>query len=142
MGKQMSKVKATEIAIALPFSIDPYGKVTQTTDQSKIWADKVRSVVGTALNERVMRPLFGTDIPLAIFENQDTASDIVQDLVNTSFNTQLPRLELDSVSTAFDTFTGTLTVEVIYALPNEETVSTTIGFIALSGNLIPYEENL
>ena len=138
----MSTVKVTEVAIALPFSIDAYGRVAQTTDQRKIWADKVRSVVGTALNERVMRPLFGTDIPLAIFENQDSASDIVQDLVATSFNTQLPRLELQSVSTAFDSYSSTLNLEITYALPNEEVVSTTIGFIALSGNLIPYEENL
>jgi|694.fasta_scaffold05250_11 phage baseplate assembly protein W len=138
----MNKVKKDEVAISLPFSIDPYGKVSQTKDQSKIWADKVRSVVGTAVNERVMRPLFGTDIPLAIFENQDSAADIVQDLVTTSFNTQLPRLDLQSVNTAFDSFTGTINLEIIYALPNEEVVSTTIGFIALSGNLIPYEENL
>jgi phage baseplate assembly protein W len=138
----MNKVKKDEVAISLPFSIDPYGKVSQTKDQSKIWADKVRSVVGTAVNERVMRPLFGTDIPLAICENQDSAADIVQDLVTTSFNTQLPRLDLQSVNTAFDSFTGTINLEIIYALPNEEVVSPTIGFIALSGNLIPYEENL
>lgn len=135
-------IKKEEVAIALPFSIDPYGRVTQTTDQTKIWADKVRSVIGTALNERVMRPLFGTDIPLAVFENQTDAQGIVQDLVSTSFNTQLPRLTLQSVSSVFDEYTSTLNVEVIYALPNDEVVSTTIGFIALEGNLIPYEETL
>ena len=136
------KIKKEEVTIALPFSIDPYGRVTQTTDQTKIWADKVRSIIGTALNERVMRPLFGTDIPLAVFESQTDAQGIVQDLVSTSFNTQLPRLTLQSVSSVFDEYTSTLNVEVIYALPNDEVVSTTIGFIALEGNLIPYEETL
>ena len=56
----------SEIAMSLPFSIDPYGKVSSTTDQKKIWADKVRSVLGTALRERVMLPTFGTLIPYEI----------------------------------------------------------------------------
>ena len=132
----------TEVAISLPFSIDPYGKVTQTTDQSKIWADKVRSVIGTALKERVMRPTFGTDIPSAMYESQEDADARVQQLVSASFNTQLPRLALQSVTNTFDQYSGTLTVEVIYALPNEEVVSTTVGLIVISGNLIPYEEPL
>lgn len=129
-----------EVAIALPFSIDPYGKVTQTIDQSKIWADKVRSVIGTAIRERVMRPTFGTDIPSAIYENQEDADARIQEVVSSSFNTQLPRLALQTVNSTFDQYSGTLNVEVVYALPNEEVVATTIGVIVISGNLIPYEE--
>lgn len=135
-------VKKAEVAISLPFTIDPYGKVAQTTDQSKIWADKVRSVIGTAVRERVMRPTFGTDIPAAVFENQEDADGRIQELVGSSFNTQLPQLNLDSVSSIFDSYTGTLNVEITYALPNEEIVSTTVGLIVISGNLIPYEESL
>lgn len=142
MTTQYRTIKKEEVAISLPFSIDPYGRVAQTSDQTKIWADKVRSVVGTALNERVMRPLFGTDIPLAVFENQSDAQGIIQNLVSSSFTTQLSRLTVDTVSSVFDEYTSTLNVEVVYALPNEEVVSTTIGFIALDGNLIPYEETI
>ena len=126
---------AEEIAIALPFSIDPYGKVTQTKEQSKIWADKVRSVIGTALKERVMRPLFGTNISSFVYEGQNFAELSVQDAVSTAFNNQLQRLQLQSVSSMFDDYTNTLSVDVIYALPNDEVVSTTIGIIAISGNL-------
>lgn len=133
-------VYKTETAISLPFSIDPYGKVAQTTDQTKIWADKVRSVIGTALRERVMRPTFGTDIPSAVFETQEDADGRILELVSTSFNTQLPRLDLQSVSNSFDQYSGTLTVDITYALPNEEIVSTTVGLIVVSGTLIPYEE--
>lgn len=133
-------VYKTETAISLPFSIDPYGKVAKTTDQTKIWADKVRSVIGTALKERVMRPTFGTDIPSAVFENQEDADGRILELVSTSFNNQLPRLDLQSVSNSFDQYSGTLTVDITYALPNEEIVSTTVGLIVVSGTLIPYEE--
>lgn len=133
---------AEEVAIALPFSIDAYGKVSQTKEQPKIWADKVRSVIGTALKERVMRPLFGTNIPAAVFENQDFSALTVQDTVSTAFNQQLQRLQLQDVSSVFDDYTGTLNIEITYGLPNDEVVSTTVGLLSISGNLIPREEKL
>ena len=134
--------KKTEVAISLPFTIDAYGKVAQTVDQSKIWADKVRSVIGTAIRERVMRPTFGTDIPSAVWENEEDADGRIQELVNSSFNTQLSKLALQGVTSTFDSYSGTLTVDITYALPNEEVVSTTVGLIVISGNLISYEESL
>ena len=131
-----------EVAISLPFSIDPYGRVGSTQDQTKIWADKVRSVIGTALRERVMRPKFGTDIPLAVFENQEDAQTQIEFEVNQAFNEQLQKLTLQSVDSVFDEYTGIMQVEVIYALPNDEVTSTSIGLIRIQGNTIAIEENL
>lgn len=133
-------VNKLESAISLPFSIDSYGRVTKTTDQSKIWADKVRSVIGTAVKERVMRPTFGTDIPSAVFENQEDSVGRIQEVVSTSFSEQLPQLTLEQVDNSYDEYSGTLTVSITYALPNEEIVTTTVGLIILSGNSTPYEE--
>jgi phage baseplate assembly protein W len=131
-----------EVAISLPFSIDPYGRVGSTQDQTKIWADKVRSVIGTALRERVMRPKFGTDIPLAVFENQEDAQTQIEFEVNQAFNEQLQKLTFQSVDSVFDEYTGIMQVEVIYALPNDEVTSTSIGLIRIEGNTIAIEENL
>jgi phage baseplate assembly protein W len=131
-----------EVAISLPFSIDPYGRVSSTQDQTKIWADKVRSVIGTALRERVMRPKFGTDIPLAVFENQEDAQTQIEFEVNQAFNEQLQKLTFQSVDSVFDEYTGIMQVEVIYALPNDEVTSTSIGLIRIEGNTIAIEENL
>jgi phage baseplate assembly protein W len=131
-----------EVAISLPFSIDPYGRVGSTTDQTKIWADKTRSVIGTALRERVMRPKFGTDIPLAVFENQEDAQTQIEFEVNQAFNDQLQKLTLQSVSSVFDEYTGIMQVDVTYALPNDEVTSTSIGLIRIEGNAIALEENL
>jgi phage baseplate assembly protein W len=131
-----------EVALSLPFSIDTYGRVGSTQDQTKIWADKVRSVIGTALRERVMRPKFGTDIPLAVFENQEDAQTQIEFEVNQAFNEQLQKLTLQSVDSVFDEYTGIMQVEVIYALPNDEVTSTSIGLIRIQGNAIAIEENL
>jgi phage baseplate assembly protein W len=131
-----------EIAISLPFSIDPYGRVGSTTDQTKIWADKVRSVVGTALRERVMRPKFGTDIPLSVFETQDDAQTQIEFEVNQAFNDQLQKVTLQSVSSVFDDYTGIMQVDITYALPNDEVTTTSIGLIRIEGTAIAIEENL
>jgi phage baseplate assembly protein W len=130
-----------EKAIALPFSINSFGKITDTTESKKIWADRVRSVVGTALRERVMRPEFGTDVPSSVFETTEDADAQIRTEVIAAFNSQLPSLTLDDVTSTFDEFTGVMNVEIVYALPNDEVVSTSIGLVSIAGTAPIYEES-
>jgi phage baseplate assembly protein W len=130
-----------EKAIALPFSINSFGKIADTTELKKIWADKVRSVVGTALRERVMRPEFGTDVPSSVFETTEDADAQIRTEVIAAFNSQLPSLTLDDVTSTFDEFTGVMNVEMVYALPNDEVVSTSIGLVSIAGTAPIYEES-
>lgn len=129
-----------EVTIRLPFSIDPYGKVSQTTDQSKIWADRVRSVIGTTLRERVMRPQFGTIIPYALFESSGTAISEVSSEITKAFAAQLPLLRLQNIEVTIDEYTNILNAEIIYDLPNNEQITTNIGLILLQGTTPPYKE--
>lgn len=138
----MGRYLMAEVTIQLPFSIDPYGKVTQTFSQSKIWSDRVRSVVGTTLRERVMRPQFGTIIPYALFESSGTATSEVKAEVVKAFSTQLPLLRLQDVAVTIDEYTNVLTADIIYDLPNNERITTNIGLILLQGTTPPYEELL
>ena len=132
----------TEKTLSLPFSVDPYGKITVTSDQSKIWADRVRSVIGTTLRERIMRPEFGTDISYSVFNTQEDADREIKAEVVQAFNQLLPLLKIDSVRSSFDSYTGVINITMTYKLPNDIVVETTIGIVTLRGNLPPYEENL
>ena len=132
----------SEVTLSLPFSIDSYGKVVTTTDQKKIWSDRVRSVLGTALRERVMRPTFGTLIPYALFDTSTTAETQIKSEVTRAFNMQLPLLNLDSVEVTVDEYTNVMTVDVVYDLPNQETVSTSVGLILVEGTTPIYQELL
>ena len=123
-----------EVSISLPFSIDPFGKVTQTTDQTKIWSDRVRSVIGTSLQERVMRPGLGTAIPSAIFDSQDNAAALIQKEVEASFANQLPILKLQNVSSSYDQYTGIMSVSIVYDLPNKQQANVNIGLATIQGN--------
>lgn len=131
-------------AIALPFEVDSYGKIASTVESSKIWGDRVRSVIGTAVRERVMRPLFGTEIPYTIFDSQEDAQERIKDQTSKAFLSQLSRLKLDMVEVTFDSYTSVVNVFIKYSLPNLEQVSTnvSIGIATISGTNPIYEENL
>lgn len=131
-----------EKALSLPLKLDAYGRFTTTTEQSKIWTDRVRMVIGTNLRERLMRPGFGTLVPSAFMETQDMASVMVTTEIEQAFSAQLSSLKLQSVDVTFDEFTNTTQAKVIYDLPNGETVDTTVSFMYLQGNQPAYEENL
>ena len=129
-------------AIALPFSIDSYGKVSSTQSQSKIWSDRVKSVLATSLRERVMRPNFGTLIPYTLFNSETEATAQIQSEVEKAFAQQLDLLTLQQTNVTSDIYTCTLTVEVIYGLPNDEVTSTLIGLVFSQGANPIYEELL
>lgn len=138
MGRQVM----AEVAISLPFRVDPYGKIAVSNDQQKIWADRVRSVLGTAFRERVMRPLFGTEIPYSVFHTQEDASILIERETQAAFETQLPLLNLQSVTTNFDEFTGIINVSTVYDLPNNIQVETVIGIAYIQGTNPIYQETL
>lgn len=134
-----------ELAISLPFSVNAYGRIGVTTEQSKIWQDRVRSVVGTYLGERVMRPNFGADIVDAVFENSGEADLIIQNEIRKAFEKYLPTLSLTEVITNYDENTGNIEAEVVYSLPDariEDVTSTTIGLVRIAGTLPPLQEKL
>ena len=100
-------VKRFERAISLPFSIDSYGNVASTKDQSKIWADRVRSVVGTTVGERLMRPDFGTSIPFATFSGRELVAEITRQELFASFESTKKQINelLDSELTEEKSYT-------------------------------------
>lgn len=131
-----------EVAITLPFTIDLYGKVGSTIEQPKIWADRVKSVIGTSLRERVMRPNFGTVIPFALFETSEAASTEIESEVKSAFLKFLPTLSLQEVTAEFDDVNNVIKTSVVYALPNDQIITTDVGIVVLRGKSPVYEEIL
>lgn len=122
-----------EMAISLPFSINARGGVSSTTDQSKIWADRVRSALGTVRGERLFRAGYGSLFPLDVLNTEDAVKDsIIQDISET-FAATLPALTLDEVIIQPGEGSETLYIEVVYSLPNEEKIRTEIGLVTISG---------
>jgi phage baseplate assembly protein W len=130
-----------ETAISLPFGLDNYGNVKKTYDQTKIWSDRVRSVIGTLQSERVMRATFGTKIASHTFDTETVAIENITREVRSAFAVHLPALQLDSVLVSFDENESVVNVEVVYDLPNQTQVTTGVGLAYISGNKLVSEVN-
>ncbi len=130
----MAEIKVGEVAISLPFGINEFGSVQVATSQEKIWADRVRSAVGTSLSERIMRPDYGTEIPTTALANVEASEELIRSQIELAFVRDLTLLKLSSVEPVYDVSTSTLQVEVTYELPNRQTETVTLGFASLSGN--------
>ena len=132
-----------ETAIYLPFQFDELGNVRKTYDQSKIFADRVSAVIGTALGERVMRADFGTPIRASLFGTQSAMEDVIEETIRDAFTNQLSLLSLGEITYTHDEVLNTMEVGITYALPNREIstvmVPVTTGNISISGNNLPKE---
>ena len=128
-----------EIAISLPFRVDPSGNIAIANTQSKIWADRVRGVIGTTFRERIMRSEFGSAVVESLFEEADETSLDIRSQIQEAFIDFLPDLTLVDVVVAEDIQNGTMDVEVTYELPNEKEVTTTIGYVQIRGSRPPVE---
>jgi phage baseplate assembly protein W len=129
----------TEYAITLPFTLGFTGSVETTTDQRKIWADKVLSVIGTAIGERVQRYYFGSKVHYEVFDTAAAAPERLEGIISEAFGNYLPLLTFSGLSTTYSQDTGTLTVTVTYYLPDDTEESTKVGVVQITGNQ-PAEE--
>jgi hypothetical protein len=74
-----------------------------------------------------MRPDFGCNLYTALFEPEDVAKQIASDTITEAFTTWLADLNLKQITPYFDRNTNTLTLNILYGLPNGETDSVTIN---------------
>jgi hypothetical protein len=77
-----------------------------------------------------------------MFETMDDAGTEIRAEIEKAFNSQLPLLSLEKVELKIDESSSTISATITYDLPNNETVSTTIGLIGLKGNNPAIEELL
>lgn len=123
----------SETAISLPFRLDARGNVVKTSDPTKLWADRVRSAVGTLKGERLFQSNYGSEVPRHTMDPIRTIEELIYQDVSQVFTQHLPSLRLKDVLTTTDEISGSLEIEVLYELPTEETVRTQIGFASVSG---------
>jgi len=130
---------AYQTAITLPFAFDSYGSVAYTSDEKKIWQDRVVLVCMTSLNERIMRPTFGTTVASTLFENVNDSVSLIQQTIGGAFAKFLPSLSLQKVQGTVDPIDGSIVIEVFYRYNDKDTqqsVKIKTGLFSRSGDLI------
>ena len=129
----------TEYTISLPFTLGVTGTVQTTTDQNKIWQDRVLSVVGTAIGERAQRYYFGSKVHFEVFDGVTHAEEVLPGVISSAFATYLPLLSFKRIDTSYSRDTGTLSVTVYYALPDNTVTSVQVGNVQINGTQPPKE---
>lgn len=112
-------------AIALPFSFDSSGLVNHTSDDKKIWQDRIAMVIMTNFGERVMRPSFGSEVPQMAFENIDTAKTLITQSIGSAFAKWLGALSLVNVTYSVDPIDFYLVAEIHYTYGPSKQIETT-----------------
>lgn len=130
----------SEMSLSYPFRLDDYGNIATTTDPTKIWADRVRSVIGTVVGERVMRPTFGSKVAFAAFATRSAMEDIVRREIERGFYLHLPLLTVLDINFDFNSVEGVVSASITYELPDKKQSTTDVGIVVLSQNNPPYEE--
>jgi phage baseplate assembly protein W len=138
----MAEITSSEVALKLPLSLDKSGNLVLATSQEEIWADRVRIALGTRLGERVMRPSYGTTIGESLFDTVTTTSEAVTKEVQRVFHEQFTLLSLKSVTPSFNELASTLTITIVYLLPNKNEVVAEVGIVTVSDTSAPFEEIL
>lgn len=126
-------------AISLPFSFDSSGAVGYTSDEAKIWQDRVVLMLMTRLGERIMRPTYGSEIQTYLFENYEGASGSIKKSVSVAFSKWLPQLELLKVDAYSDKLDGYLIIDVFYKYnprQNEQRVKLKTAILTRTGEVI------
>lgn len=131
----MVDIRVSEVAISLPFSVSEFGTIGTTSSQEKIWADRVRSAVGTTVGERVLKPDYGTEIAANAFSTLEAAAEVLKQQVDLAFSRDLRLLRLLYTKVELDEAQSTLEAEITYALPNRTVEVVLLGFATLLGNL-------
>ena len=129
-----------EVALRLPLTLDSLGNLLTTTNESQIWADRVKIALGTRLGERVMRPGYGSKIGNSLFSTVSSMEETVRREVSKIFSEQFPLLEIGDTVFTFNEATGRLNVDISYTLPNRKESRTTVGIMTISDSNPPYEE--
>jgi phage baseplate assembly protein W len=133
---------ASEYAISFPFRLDSYGDVAKTKDPSKIWADRITSVIGTMVGERVARPFFGTKIANQWLNGLSGIQGDMDAEIRQAFIEFLPLVTLLETSFENDDANGSLKVILTYSLPNDKEETTVIALVSIGNKQPQYQENI
>jgi phage baseplate assembly protein W len=121
-------------AIKHPFHLDSFGKITSTSDQNKIYLDRLLSLLSTMVYQRPMRSLYGTDIFRALYETGDDYIQAVRESITRAVSTYLPILTIVNIDIKDSDTEGKSTVEITVSFPDNTIDSVQINTLFLSND--------
>lgn len=110
-------------SISYPYTLDPFGVATVTSDQAKIYQDRILTLLSTAKGERPMRPTYGTDISRALFENQGSVNPAIRTAITSAMSQWIPEVSVDEIIISGIEENGQVLVSLNVTLPDYSSMS-------------------
>ena len=122
-------------AIGFPYTISPAGVVQPTESATKIYLDRVLTLLSYYVGQRPMLPTYGVDWSKSLFENENEAQIAIPIAIAEAIAKWIPEVSVTSVDFAGGNVDGTENVIVSLKLPDDTLTSLTIntGTISYSG---------
>jgi len=105
-------------SIAYPYTIDPNGLVSATSNSTKLYLDKVLTLVSTYMGQRPMMPDYGVDWSGALFENDNVARVAIPIAIRGAVAKWIPEVQVSDVNINFDELEGIENVTLGLLLPD------------------------
>ena len=110
-------------SIRYPYTIDPNGLVTSTVTSTRLYLDRVLTLVSTYKGQRPMMPAYGVDWSGALFENDNEARVAIPVAIREAVAKWIPEVEVSTVDIKFSELDGIENVTLELVLPGD-TVTT------------------
>lgn len=121
-------------ALSYPFTLDVFGVAETTENQTKIYTDRLITLLSTAVGERPMRPTYGTNVAAALFENENNLKRAVTDAIRVAVKRWIPEITVQNISVVNLTQDGKVNVEVSIVLPDFTSATVQVSSATLNPN--------
>ena len=121
-------------AINYPFTLDLFGKLDAVTTESKVYLDRLLTLLSTPIGQRPWNPDYGTDIARALFENDNDFFVAVRTAITDAIARWLPELRVAALSLEEVNVDGYANIAITVELPNDRLASVSISSAVFGAN--------
>lgn len=105
-------------SITYPYTVDVNGTVSKALTSTRLYLDRILTLVSTYKGQRPMLPEYGIDWSGALFENDNNARVAIPIAIREAVSTWIPEVEVTDVDIKFDPLAGLEYVTLGVALPD------------------------
>jgi phage baseplate assembly protein W len=114
-------------AISFPYTIDPFGKIKVTENISKIYTDRLLTLLSTNIGQRPILQGYGTDLMRALFENDNNLESAIGQAVRQAVARWMPDIGIEKIVIGSVNAEGEASVDITVVLPNSTLTSVTLS---------------
>lgn len=106
------------IAISYPFTLDGFGKIVTADQYTKVYLDRVLTLLSTNIRQRPILQTYGSDVGSISFESNNELEASISNIITSAISTWLPDIAVNKVTVGLPDENGIADITLIVKLPN------------------------